>query len=155
MRFMIGIGFAGMVGLAALLAPAIAHMGATGVVKERMELMLDLGKTAKALNAMARGKVAYDGPAVMRAAKLIEGHSAKMPTMFPEGSMKPPSEARPEISTNMKEFRGLATALKAEAVALAEVGRNGDRAALAKQFRRIGKACSACHKTFRSKKRRK
>lgn len=33
-----------------------AHSGAKGIVKERMELMKDIGKAMKQLSAMARGK---------------------------------------------------------------------------------------------------
>lgn len=134
------------------LAPANAHMGAAGIVKERMDLMVSLGKTMKALNAMARGKVDYDGRAVTRAADRLLDKSKKMQMLFPEGSIKPPSMAKPEIRTRMDDFKALADALGGEARKLAAIGKNGDAKALARQFRRIGKACSACHKPFRAKK---
>lgn len=137
------------------LAPANAHMGASGIVKERMDLMVSLGKTMKALNAMARGKVDYDGRAVTRAAERLLDKSKKMQILFPEGSINPPSMAKPEIRTRMDDFRAFADALGGEAKKLAAIGENGDAKTLAQQFRRVGKTCSACHKPFRTKKRDK
>ena len=141
--------------MALTVLPAEAHMGAKGVVKERMDLMVSLGKTMKSLNAMARGKVPYDGRAVARAGQLIRDHSKKMPHLFPKGSMGAPSEARPEIWTNMGEFKKLSADLETEGLKLAEIGENGDVATLRKRFRQVGKVCSACHKSYRAKKRAK
>ena len=135
------------------LAQASAHMGATGVVKERMDLMMSLGKTVKSLNSIVRGEIDFDSGNVKRAASHLLVQSKKMQTLFPEGSMQPPSGAKPEIWDNMSEFEALAEALGSEAEKLAEIGANGDREALAQQFTRIGAACSGCHKPFRSKMR--
>lgn len=65
-----------------------------------------------------------------------------------------PSAARPEIWVRPDEFRAMADAMGAEAAKLAVIGKTDGRDALKMQFRRIGKACSACHKSFRTKKRK-
>ena len=133
---------------------AAGHMGATGVVKQRMDMMMSMGKAMKSLNAMVRGKAALDPDAVARTARQIQDHGAKMTGLFPKGSMQPPTESRPEIWTDWKRFESLATTLGTEAGKLAEVGAAGDRKAMAAQFRRLGKVCSSCHKDFRVKKKR-
>lgn len=133
---------------------AIAHMGATGVVKERMELMVSMGKAMKSLNAMVRGKTDLDPDSFAGAARRIQKHSAEMIKMFPKGSMQAPTEARPEIWTDWERFQALASSMEAEAGKLAAAGGSGDRKAIALQFRRVGKLCSSCHKDFRRKKAR-
>ena len=133
---------------------ASAHMGAKGVVKQRMDMMVSMGKAMKSLNAMVRGKAALDADTVARTARQIQDHGAKMTGLFPKGSMQPPTESRPEIWTDWKRFESLATSLGAEAGKLAEAGAAGDRKAMAAQFRRLGKVCSSCHKDFRAKKKR-
>lgn len=138
---------------AILITPANAHKGATGVVKERMDLMSSLGKTMKSLNAMARGKTDYDQAAIKSAAEQILRQSKQMQSLFPEGSNQMPSVAKPEIWTRPGEFKALAVALGTEAVKLGGLDKSGGRDALKQQFRRVGKTCSACHKPFRSKKR--
>lgn len=138
----------------ALFAPlgAAAHEGAEGVVMQRMEMMKSMGKNMKALNAMARGKAPMDAKAIAAAATELRGHSAMLPKMFPEGTNKPPSEAKPEIWQDWDKFRRLWTQLNEKASVLAESGKAGDHKTLAKAFRGVGKVCSSCHKAFRSKK---
>lgn len=133
---------------------AVAHMGATGVVKQRMDMMVSMGKAMKSLNAMVRGKTAFDSGAVAAIATQVRDHSAQMARLFPEGSMHKPSEARPEIWSDWEGFKRLASSLGVEANKLAEASATGDRKAVATQFRRMGKVCSSCHKSFRSKKKR-
>jgi cytochrome c556 len=139
---------------ATLIKPAGGHDGAMGVVKQRMDLMSSLGKTMKSLNAMARGKTDYDGKAVQRAGEHILRQSEQMKDLFPKGSNQMPSVAKPEIWTKPDEFNAMADALGVEAQKLGVVGKSGGRDALKRQFHRIGKACSACHKSFRAKRRK-
>jgi len=104
---------------ATLVRPAVAHDGATDMVKQRMDLMSSLGRTMKSLNAMARGKSDYDGAAVQRAAEQIQRQRKQMRSLFPEGSNQMPSVARPEIWARPGEFNGLADALGAASAARA------------------------------------
>ncbi len=130
-------------------------MGATGVVKERMDLMVSLSKSMKALHSMIQGKVNYDDTMLVDGADQMSEQSRRMKMLFPSGSMQAPSVAKPEIWTDSSKFNALADRLGAETEKLIEIGKNGDRKDLMPQFRRIGAACSACHKLFRSKKHTK
>ena len=51
---------------------ALAHEEATGVVKERMDLMDSQKDAMKIIGLMAKGKTPFDGPKAAAAAKDIE-----------------------------------------------------------------------------------
>ena len=154
---------------------ADAHSGATGIVKQRMDLMDKIAESMKALAAMFRGKAAYDAKAVERAARIIEDHAGEaMTKMFPEGTNKKPSEALPVIWQDWDEFKAIADELKLYAGGLRTAASNprgrGDKTAIGSVsegadltadalktippdavFALTGRTCSACHKKFRLK----
>ena len=89
-----------------------AHRGATGIVKKRMDAITALGSAMKALTAMMRGKHAYNAERVKASAKTIAGHGGEsLTSLFPEGSLKPPSRANPAIWADWDGFSALATQL--------------------------------------------
>jgi cytochrome c556 len=93
-------------------ASAYGHNGATGVVADRMMAMMMLGEQVKALNPMFVGETAVDPAAVKKAAGMIEMHAGRaMTSLFPEGSLDKPSEAKPEIWTQWPQFQRLAERL--------------------------------------------
>lgn len=98
---------------------AVAHDGATGVVKERMNLMEVIGDAMKSLTDMMRGKQGYDADRVRASARVIANHGGEaMTRLFPEDSLHGPSEALPEIWTDWQRFSSLATQLTDYARAL-------------------------------------
>lgn len=98
---------------------AFAHGGATGIVKERMEVMDQIGDAMKALTAMMRGKETYDAARVRTIAATIEDHGGKALTdLFPHDSMQKPSEALPSIWRDWDRFSALAEELSNNAKAL-------------------------------------
>jgi cytochrome c556 len=100
-------------------AGAFAHGGATGIVKERMDLMASLGKSMKSLTAIMQGKVAYDVEQVRQLARGIGSHgSTSMSSLFPAGSDKKPSEALPNVWKDWNKFTKLADQLSTYAKAL-------------------------------------
>ena len=105
---------------------AYAHTGATGVYKERMDAMGDMGDVVKRLSAMMRGETAYDADAVKAGAKTIRSHAGSTMTgLFPEGSAHPPSEAKPEIWSDWDAFTALANQLETFAQGLEGAADNG------------------------------
>lgn len=133
--------------------PLKAHEGATGIVKERMDLMVSLGQAMKALKGQIQQDAGDNGSALIDAAVRISEHSKRMQELFPAGSLQPPSVARPEIWSNRERLNALADYLGKEAQILAGMAGKGDRSGLMPQFRRMGAACSACHKSFRSNRK--
>ena len=106
---------------------AFAHTGATGIVKERMDLMGMLGDAQKVLTAMFRGKVPYDAEKVRAAAVVIENHGGEQMTrLFPEGSLKHPSEALPAVWQDWEGFQKLADDLATYARVLQERAEHHD-----------------------------
>jgi len=102
-----------------------AHTGATGVVKERMDLMKALGDAMKQLNAMFANEAPYDAEKVKLAAGVIEKHAGdQMTRLFPEGPVEHPSEALPVIWKSWAEFEDWADQLRTYAVALAAAAGN-------------------------------
>ncbi len=114
-----GLVFAGTLGL-------LAHGGAKGIVKERMDAMLGMGKIVKSLSAMMRGDKEYDAKLIKEGAAVIKSHAGEaMTKQFPEGGKTKHTEARSEIWTNWKEFKDLATQLEVLAGALEKAADNG------------------------------
>ncbi len=155
------------VAMAAVATPVIAHKGATGVVKERMMLMSNLGKSMKALAGMLKGKTPYDAASVKQHARQLADHgNGAITKLFPEGSLVKPSEARPEIWQDWEKFKSLAAQLTQAAQSLEQAAgatpgtnlggpsKHGMAAPgpVRAAFRNVGRACSACHKVFRVKK---
>lgn len=114
------------VALSLTVLAAIAHGGATGIVKERMESMKAMGKVMKSTSAMFKGETAYDADAVKAAAEIIKSHSGDALTkLFPKGSDHKPSEALPEIWTDWDQFQALAKRLEILGEGLAKAAPNG------------------------------
>ncbi len=131
----------------------------------------------KALRGMMRGKQPYDAERVRAYARAIATHGGeKMTALFPEGSLKHPSRAKPAIWTDWERFSATARDLAVYAGALAATASNErlsergggrgadagpasrssgseDLAAMAPDavFMRLQKTCSDCHRTFRTK----
>ena len=132
---------------------ALAHSGATGIVKQRMDAMSAIGDDMKKIGLKLRGSAPFDAGQAQAAARAIAHHASHMDTLFPPGSLSPPTEALPAIWDNWDEFAGLTEALNRRADGLAQLAGSGaSEAEIAAQFQALGKTCSACHEKFRIKK---
>ncbi|PCI04713.1 MAG: cytochrome C [Hyphomicrobiales bacterium] len=91
---------------------AFAHGGASGVVKQRMDAMSNMGKVMKTMAIMMRGESPLDADLIRASAHTILDHSGNSLTkLFPDHSNIKPSEARDEIWSNWEEFNNLADQL--------------------------------------------
>jgi cytochrome c556 len=129
-----------------------AHSGATGVVKERMDMMKELGDNMKALKSLVRNRTDFDAEKVAELAYGIQEVSNHVVNKFPEGSNDSPSEALPAIWEDWDRFAGLIDQMNAEAARLGEVAGDGDQSGVIRQFASLGKTCRSCHTDFRKKK---
>ena len=134
----------------------LAHKGATGVVKMRMDQMGEIGKATKAIGEMMKGSAPYDADRVAELALRIGEAGGKAITRhFPEGSINGPSEARPEIWQDWQKFEDLSADLRETALALSAGAGNprdaGEEAPDA-LFRDMAATCKSCHQDFRIKK---
>lgn len=86
----------------------VAHGGATGVVKERMDLMEDMKDVVKEVSAIFKGETDYNADTIRKAAETIKTHSGEaMTKLFPEGSLSGHSEAKPLIWDEWQRFKKL------------------------------------------------
>ncbi len=137
-------GFLAFVGLAGL----HAHEGATGIVKERMDVMKSFGDSVKVMKDMLMGKASYDAAKIKEAARAMQEHAGEeMTAMFPEGSLDDHTEALPAIWEDWDRFSRLAGELRGKAAALEAAA--DDQAAFAAAFKDLGDTCLSCHTKFR------
>jgi len=132
---------------------AFAHSGATGIVKDRMESMKSIAGSMKAISKLDWAKPKKARASLLKNAEAISGHASHMVKMFPEGSIKRPSEAIPAIWEKPDEFARLAEALEtraAELAAMAPKVSSGDE--IKPQVASLGETCKTCHEGFRKKK---
>lgn len=152
-----------MLGLGVMLvvSQAIAHTGASGIVKERMDAMSVLGEHAKTVGDMLKGKTTFDGEAVEMAASAFIEHGEKIPAHFPDTEASrngSKTEALPEIWTEWDDFVTLATRFTEDSRALAAIATklnaseqsNEEKSRVVRSaFFRAVKNCSGCHERFR------
>ncbi|EFO33011.1 putative cytoChrome c-556 [Roseibium sp. TrichSKD4] len=139
---------------AALLITAttvVAHQGATGVVKKRMNQMGELKEAMKAVGQMLKSDDDLNADVIAATAQAVQDNAGHhLTSLFPDGSLKKPSEARPEIWKNWTEFQRFADQLKAAGERLGKTA-SGDRKDVAEAFKELGQSCKACHEKFRLK----
>lgn len=140
--------------LLAILTPALAHQGATGVVKERMDVMGHMGAEVKTLAAMIQGSKPYDKETAEAAAELIRDRSGETLTaLFPEGSLNPPSKTAETVWTDWERFSAMADELSNKAERLRAIAASGGNEAvpdgLRVAFIELNQACASCHRDFR------
>jgi cytochrome c556 len=134
----------------ALALPSEAHEGATGVVKERMDAMEMMAKAMKAIDRRIKQKRELEF--VRADAKSIQEAAAKMPSLFPAGTGKYPSESKAQVWKNWLDFEAKARALETETRRLAETDPR-DIKTLREQALRVSDACGNCHEQYRAKHR--
>lgn len=133
-----------------LLSSATQIYSQEDVVEKRKKLMKSNSKAAKAINKAVKAK---DFATVSANAKEIAANMTKLPDLFPEGSTAENSRAKPEIWKKWKSFAGHAKSNKEVADMLAEsaTAKDGDKVAILAK----GIDCKSCHRSFRTKKKKK
>ena len=131
---------------------ALAHEGATGIVKQRMDEMERVGRVVKRINE--RLKSTRGLADIARDAEEVQAVAARIPSLFPPGSRDGHSEARPAVWERRPEFEAASRALVEESGKLAAAARSGEEPAIAAQFRSVTQACNGCHDAFRARERR-
>ncbi|MAH83540.1 MAG: hypothetical protein CBB68_04155 [Rhodospirillaceae bacterium TMED8] len=127
-----------------------SHEGATGVVKERMTLMESLGGSMKTLAKFAKGELEWDTQVVQKQLSALSSHASKdLSALFPEGSARHPSEAKPAIWTDWDEFQALWGDFNKVAKTANEAEPDSPKV-LISQIRKLAKTCKSCHDDFKA-----
>ncbi|MCX7311276.1 MAG: cytochrome c [Hyphomicrobiales bacterium] len=137
--------------LAAGCLTSAAHDHATGVVKERMEMMEAMAKRLKAIRERVDAK--RDLTAIKADAEAIASHAPHIVHLFPPGSTQKPTDARGTIWQNWADFQRKTTALKDASNKLANVSVD-DLEGFRDAAGAVSQACGECHEKYRIKRRK-
>ena len=135
---------------------AFAHGGATGIVKERMDGMMAMGKAMTNVGDMFKGKSSFDGQQIEKAAQNIKLHAAEIGRLFPDTDKSRKgtgTEALPSVWDNNQEFLALAKELEERSLELEELAKTGDKRKIRVGFAKVSKTCDSCHTDFRKPKK--
>ena len=127
---------------------AVAHSGAKGIVKERMDYFKASSSNLKKIRAHISNE---NYKSIIPLAKSIASWSTKMPDYFPTGSNINPSEASPKIWLDFEGFKEAAQLNWKATISLANAAEIGDGDAVIKAFKDTAASCKSCHKTYRLK----
>lgn len=133
--------------LALTAGAALAHEGATGIVKERMDAMSAIAKAMKSMGPMMKG-APYDPAVVEAGGEALATHAEAALEMFPEGSDHKPTKALPAVWTEKDRFDALLEDLSKAGAALAVNASDAD--GFKPRFLAAAKTCKACHSDFRA-----
>ena len=130
-----------------------AHMGAKGVVKERMQLMKSYAASMKKINKELRDKTSVNYVLIKLEANDIAESSQSIMELFPPGSGGGMSEASLKIWQQPSDFKKIKEDLKQAAQRLAQATSTGVPNVVIEQFRALGGTCKKCHQKYRVKKK--
>jgi cytochrome c556 len=129
-----------------MVGTALAHSGATGIVKERMDLFKRNKDNLKAIKAhISDGAI----DAIIPLADEIRDWAARMPDYFPAGSDQKPSEAAPAIWSNFDGFKKAAQDNQRAAEMLVAAAKSGDMDTVMRGFKVVAATCKSCHNAFK------
>ena len=135
---------------------SIAHKGATGIIKQRMDVMSEMGDAMKLIGDMVKGKAAYDLDAIRQAVSQLSEHAPDIVEQFPdtpESKNFNMSEALPKIWESKPEFEKMAKQLEIRLSELQVITDGAlNKPELRKAFVKTVKACSTCHDDYRKPK---
>ena len=137
--------------LAGVAGAASGQQKPEDIIKYRQSALFLMGQHFGPIAAMAQGKLPYDKDAAARNAAVVE-YMSKLPwDRFPAGTDQGNTKAKPEIWSNLDDFKSKADKMQSEVGKLAQVAKTGDFNALKAQVGETGKACKACHDEYRNK----
>ena len=125
---------------------ALAHKGAMGIVKERMDKFEASEKATKRIKqALSRGDTAM----VVAEATFLLSWAREMESFFPENSNHPPSEAKDDIWLHWSDFLGAIQSFENASEVLIDAAAAEDPLAVSGAFKDMTKSCKSCHRQFR------
>ena len=141
--------------VAALLGATVALPAAAqfakpeDAIKYRKAAFTVMGTHFGRVAAMANGRIPFDAKVAAENAELATMMSKLPYAGFVEGSDKGDTKAEPKIWTEMDKFKAAATKMQDEMVKFNVVAKGGNIDAIKAAVGETGKACKACHDTYR------
>ena len=125
---------------------AIAHKGATGIIKERMDEFSHARFQLKQLRQAAQAK---EFETISAITSDMLDWAERMPDAFPVGSDGAPSEAAPTIWSDPQGFAAAIARYEGAIRQLNQSALRQDHETLMPAFRELGASCKACHQRYR------
>ena len=118
-------------------------------IKYRKAAFTVMGTHFGRVAAMANGRIPFDAKVAAENAELATMMSKLPYAGFVEGSDKGDTKAEPKIWTEMDKFKAAATKMQDEMAKFNIVAKGGNIDAIKAAVGETGKACKACHDTYR------
>ena len=131
---------------AASTAHAFEDHGPT--IDYRQGVMSAIGGNVGAFAAVVVDGAEFGDNLKMHTSQLV-ALTQDIPTLFPEGSDFPETDAKEEIWDNWERFEELSNDTREAAEALHAAVEAGNEDEYAIRFRNLGQSCQACHDDFR------
>jgi cytochrome c556 len=151
----------GVLVLGALLTTQAVHAQDAGsadslqkAVETRQAVFKVINYNSEQFFLMMKNKAPFDANVVQRAAGRIEMLAPMIPEAFATDTRKAGSaktQAREGIWSNAADFKAKSDDLARAAAALNAAAKTGDKGATLKAAGAVGKACSACHDSYKDK----
>ena len=129
------------------ITPLLAHEGAKGVVKERM----DKFKMSKKMMQTIHKSIQNENFATIeKSATTLYNWSKEMIKYFPEGSDGAPSEASADIWLDPDGFKKAVNNFELASLELNNKSKEKDFDMTVESFRSLAGTCKGCHQKFRN-----
>ena len=141
---------------AAISTPTVAQMSVEDQIETRQAAYQFASWNMGKIKAQAvDGSVAFDQNQVAAAAKAIAAvANSGMSVLYSRDSANDRAEntrLKPSFFEEPMKVQEIAVSFVREANALQKLATEGDQAAIARQFAKVGETCKACHDNFRAK----
>jgi len=139
----------GALAAGAIVGSATLAFAQADVIKQRQENRKAAGAAMRDIKGVIDSK--GDAKTVVTLAAKLKTLEGAFDKMFPAGSDKGETKALPTVWSDSAGFAKAGQAADAAYDKLAVAGGSGDFAAIQAAFGDTGKACGACHTTYRAK----
>ena len=139
------------------MSTVVAHTGASGIIKERMDAMSDMKDKAKLASDMLKGKTEFDANVITQVAETFVLHGSTMKSLFPdteESQTGKTTRALPRVWQEWDIFLSELQEFETNSNTLLQLTQSStDINEVKKKFLQTTKNCSSCHKRFREPKK--
>ena len=129
------------------ITPLLAHEGAKGVVKERMDKFKMSKKLMQTIHKSIQNE---DFATIEKSATTLYNWSKEMIKYFPEGSDGDPSEASADIWLDPDGFKKVVNNFELASLKLINKSKEKDFDMTVESFRSLAGTCKGCHQKFRN-----
>ena len=129
------------------ISPLLAHEGAKGIVKERMDKFKMSKKIMKTIHKSIQNE---DFRTIEKSVTTLHNWSKEMIKYFPEGSDEAPSEASADIWLDPQGFKKAVNNFELASLKLINNSKEKNFDETVDSFRSLAGTCKGCHQKFRN-----